>query len=221
MKVTHNRRPGRTGLALMIVLSLFGLLWLPRPDVTAARADSPATTGIEASGRTPRSDADSTSVIPDSVVRRSHPLVILPTLVQQLAELRINTGKKAVLRDGTMNVVYVKKTPGKGHTFLNFHLEVTSDGPLTLRPGDLWLAPKASGQTGHTPVDWFLDVGLEEVRGDSLIVPGAGIVQFTTEVPIARIDSLTLSVAGQTVGTVAAIREGIRVRSGAGDRGEE
>ena len=40
-------------------------------------------------------------------------LALIPTAFQELSELRIHTGEKAVLRDGTVNVVYVKKLPAE------------------------------------------------------------------------------------------------------------
>lgn len=188
-----------------------------RPDVIRPRVDTRSPTGAGGSVGTPLPKAALASVNPTVSDRVGPPLVLLPTVVQQLAELRINTGKKAVQRDGSYNAVYNRKTQGRGRTFLNFHMEVTSEGPLKLRSTDLRLEPTGKGGAAYIPFDWFLDLGLVEERGDSLIVPGAGIVQFTAEVPTVDVESLTLVVAGQRVGTVAAIREKIHSRTNGGE----
>jgi hypothetical protein len=44
------------------------------------------------------------------------PLILIPTLVQELREYRVNTGERAVMRDGEMNAVYVKQSPSDGNT---------------------------------------------------------------------------------------------------------
>lgn len=154
------------------------------------------------------------------------PLVIIPTKLQELRELRINTGERAVLSDGTMNAVYVKHIPSEGKTYLNFHVDLASEaGPVVLSAQEIRLvggtiAPvtspaegskeKATPATGvYTPLDWFIDTGLAEVRGDSLTVRDKAIVQFTIEVPLAGLDDLVLQVRSQRVGTVKEIRERI------------
>ena len=55
------------------------------------------------------------------------PLILIPTALEELNELRINTGKKAILNDGTMTAVYVTHVPSKGNTYLNFHIDVASE----------------------------------------------------------------------------------------------
>jgi hypothetical protein len=166
-----------------------------------------------ASGQTPAASAE----------RR---LTLIPTALEELNELRVNTGTKAILRDGTMNAVYVKKLPAKGNTYLNFHVDISSGtGPIVLRASDIRLqgvgtgpaihrAPgtkwKGASQTAvavsYTPMDWFLDTGIAEERGESLTVHDQTIVQFTIEVPRAGLDDLTLSVLSQRIGTVREIR---------------
>jgi hypothetical protein len=156
------------------------------------------------------------------------PLKLIPTALQELNELRVDTGKKAMLRDGTRNSVYVTETPSEGNVYLNFHVDVASAaGPFVLHTREICL--KTVGMTGaaaagvdvtkgktapetpapfcYTPFDWFLDTGLAEVRADSLTVDGMAVLQFTIEVPRAGFDDLTLFVRSQRIGTVSEIRE--------------
>jgi hypothetical protein len=143
------------------------------------------------------------------------PLTLIPTALQELNELRINTGKKAVLKDGTMSAVYVNHFPAKGSTYLNFHVDIATEaGPFDLRSDGIRLEGK-TGRTEtpevvtYTPLDWFLDTGLEEVRGDPLTVKDKALLQFTIEVPKAGLDDLVLFVHSQSIGTVRSIRERI------------
>jgi hypothetical protein len=156
-------------------------------------------------------------------------LVLIPTALQELQELRVNTGEKAVLSDGTMNAAYVKKIPSPGNTYLNFHVDVDSDtGSVVLQANDIRLegaattpathggdvargkvAPATPGTVGYAPFDWFIDTGSAEVRGESLTVKNKAIVQFTIEVPRAGFEHLTLFVRSQRIGTVREIRERI------------
>lgn len=164
-----------------------------------------------------------------SATAAARPLTLIPTALQELNELRVNTGTKAVLSDGTMNAVYVMKTPAPGNVYLNFHVDVASEaGSLVLQTSDIRLdgpvatttRPPVSATTwkahrptptrvSHTPMDWFIDTGSAEVRGDRLTVGSKGIVQFTIEVPRAALDNLILSVHAQRIGTVREIRERI------------
>jgi hypothetical protein len=80
----------------------------------------------------------------DSV--RSGPLVLLPTAVRELTDLRINTGRKARQRDGTVNVVHVLRQADAGNKLLNFSLDVAVEaGPVVLRAGDMLLEAPATG----------------------------------------------------------------------------
>jgi hypothetical protein len=154
-------------------------------------------------------------------------LILIPTALQELSELRINTGEKAVLSDGTMNAVYVKRVPSALDIYLNVHVDVSSGaGPIVLHADDIRLqravtgaaSPQAGTRQGqatlealakgisYTPMDWFLDTGLAEERGEALTVHDKTIVQFTIEVPRAGLDDLTLFVKSQRVGTVREIR---------------
>lgn len=156
-------------------------------------------------------------------------LTLIPTALAELGGLRVNTGTKAVLRDGTLSAVYHMETPSEGNTYLNCHLDVASEaGPFVLHSKDIRLegpavtaAPHGVGvaaeKTGtetppiafYTPMDWFIDTSAAELRGDSLTVSSKAIVQFTIEVPRAGLDDLTLFVRSQRIGTVREIRERI------------
>ena len=118
-------------------------------------------------------------------------LTLIPTALQELNELRVDTGEKAMLRDGTRGPVYEKKTPSEGNIYLNFHVDVASAaGPFVLHAKEIclkegWMteteaagvdvtkertAPETPAPFCYTPFDWFLDTGLAEVRADSLTV---------------------------------------------------
>jgi hypothetical protein len=169
---------------------------------------------VGASGQTP-------------VASEEQPLKLIPTALQELNELRVNTGEKAMLRDGTRNSVYVTKTPSEGNIYLNFHVDVVSAaGPFVLHAREICLktggtteaaaagvdvtkgktAPETPAPFCYTPFDWFLDTGLAEVHADSLTVNGMAVLQFTIEVPRADRDELTLFVRSQRVGTVSELR---------------
>jgi hypothetical protein len=161
-------------------------------------------------------------------------LTLIPTAMEELRELRMNTGRKAVLGDGTMNTVYVTKNPAGGSTYLNFHVDVASGGgPFSLHPTDICLqgatppaanlraafvkgesASRSTGTVTYTPFDCFIDTGSAEVRGDPLPMPGKAIVQFTIEVPRDGLDDLILYVQAQRVGTVREIRDRIERERG-------
>jgi hypothetical protein len=160
---------------------------------------------------------------------------LIPTAFQELGELRLNTGEKAVLSDGTYSAVYDKRIPAEGNIYLNFHVDVaTETGPLVLRAREIRLVkdaeaggvvplraevvkgkvdPDTSETTAYIPFDWFIDTG-GEVRGDSLTVANKAIVQFTIEVPREGRDDLTLFLLSQRIGTVREIREQIAQDSG-------
>jgi hypothetical protein len=121
----------------------------------------------------------------------------------------MNTGKKAVLRDGTWSDVYEMKIPAPGNTYLNFHVDASSPGdPVVLLAAEIYLEDTPSGKAvgRYAPFDWFLDTGLAEARGDSLSFSDKATVQFTIEVPRAGYDGLTLFMGGWRIGTVREIR---------------
>lgn len=160
------------------------------------------------------------------------PLILIPTMVQELRELRMNTGERAIARDGAMNAVYVMKTPTEGNTYLNFHVDAASEGgPFVLHangirlegpavPGsdtrvDIATGERIAGEPSiptYIPFDWFLDTGVE-VRGNPLTINDKAIVQFTIEVPRAGYDDLVLFVHSERIGTVREIRDGIAAGS--------
>lgn len=176
---------------------------------------------VHASGRTPPALA-------------AKQFIIIPTALTELTELRVNTGEKAVLRDGTRSAVYVVETPATDGMFLNFHLDIASaGGPFVLHANEIRLTnptfvmqafPVAatrsparftnSSSVSYIPLDWFIDTGMAEVRGDSLQVEEKAVVQFTIEVPRVGFDDLTLFVRSQRVGTVNEIRTRIAQESG-------
>ena len=150
------------------------------------------------------------------------PLTLIPTAIEELSELRIDSGEKAVLADGMMSDVYVMNLPAEGHIYLNFHLDLaTGGGQILLHKREIRLeaarventktesAAQPEEPVFYTPLDWFLDTGRVEVHGDSLTVKEKAIVQFTIEVPRIGIDDLTLFVRSQRVGTVREIRDRI------------
>lgn len=151
-------------------------------------------------------------------------LSLTPTALQELDELRINTGEKAVLRDGTYSAVYEKRIPAPGNTYLNFHVDVASKaGKTVLLVEEIYLeadpaggnAPNRPDPVRYTPFESFIDTGLEQVRGKALTVDVKGVLQFTIEVPRAGMEDLTLFVGAQRIGTVSAIRERIAIQLGA------
>ena len=174
--------------------------------------------------------AEASAQTPSTPVER--PLVLIPTAIQELNELRLNTGDKAVLSDNTMSAVYDKNVPAEGNTYLNFHIDVASEtGPFVLCAKDIRLVK--GGKAGETasdgvkgrpdartvdvvayaPLDWFMDTGVE-VRGDSLRIDNKALVQFTIEVPRAGCDDLTLFILSQRMGTVGEMRELIAKEQG-------
>ena len=106
-------------------------------------------------------------------------LTLVPTRIQQVDQLRINTGRKAVLAvdGGTASV------SGRNMVFVG-------SGGVDDR---------------FYPVDWMRDLGLEEERGETLLVEGGSSFEATFEVPADRYSSLTLWVEGVEVGSVPEI----------------
>jgi hypothetical protein len=157
-------------------------------------------------------------------VPADRPLTVIPSAIQELDRLRINTGEDTVLTDGTKSAVYQTHFPAKGNTYLNFRVDVASEaGPAVLHTKGIRLegaaakanppieVPKGTSASAtpatvsYTPLDWFIDTGTAEERGDSLTVQKA-IVQFTIEVPKAGLDDLVLFINSQRIGTVKEMR---------------
>ena len=135
------------------------------------------------------------------------PLTLIPTMVQELTELRVETGNDALQGNGTMSAAYLMQRPAEGSIYLNFHVDVACNtGNFVLHTRDIHL-DGAAGAPSYAPMDWFIDDGLAEVHADSLMVSKKAILQFTIEVPRAGLDELTLSVQSQRIGTVREIRE--------------
>jgi hypothetical protein len=173
-----------------------------------------------------------TPVVAATPAAKEGSLILIPTMVQELDEYRVNTKKKAVLGDGTMNAVYVMRRPAMGNTYLNFHLEIASDtSPIVLRCEEIRLegtprrvttdpvagSKKRTASDGvaaatYLPWDCFVDTGSAEERAEPMLLQKKAIVQFTIEVPSVGLDDLTLFVRSQRIGTVGEIRERIAKR---------
>ncbi len=97
-------------------------------------------------------------------------------------------------------------------------MDLSADpGPLRLETSTIRLDERASGPAStHVPVYWYLDSGLEPARADSLTIVNRAGLDFTFEVPAARVDSLTLWIAGLRVASVPEIRDRVR-REGGGE----
>jgi hypothetical protein len=132
----------------------------------------------------------------------------VPKSLQELPELRINTGRRGRQSDGSVNVIYVKRTPGTGRTFLRVRLDIAVEtGTVLVYADDLRLQGSAGGAPRrYYPFDSFLDAGFEEIRGSPLSVESQGTLEFTFEVPRAAADGLELYVFGRRIGSVAEIR---------------
>lgn len=135
-------------------------------------------------------------------------LVILPAGVAQYTEYRINTQKKAVLRDGTYNDVYVMKKPAAGNVFINVRLDLATEGEMRLTRDDLRLMDTSTDDVVTIlPFDWFLDLGLTEKHGDVLTFMDRAKLEATFEVPIARLGGMVLFVGEHRVGTLSEVME--------------
>ncbi len=141
-------------------------------------------------------------------------LTIIPTGIRQPDVLRINTGKKAMMKDGESHTVYETLKPKEGQIFLEITVDLSVDpGPLLLDTSMIRLDEgKRRAQSAHVPVIWYLDAGLEPARADSLTIVSQAGLDFTFEVPAARADSLTLWIAGLRVASVPEIRDRIRIQ---------
>ena len=133
-------------------------------------------------------------------------LTLVPTRIQQVDQLRINTGRKAVLADGSFNTVYERRLPKKGHVFLEVRFDLAVDGGTASVSGRNMVFVGGGGVDDRFyPVDWMRDLGLEEERGETLLVEGGSSFEATFEVPADRHSSLTLWVEGVEVGSVPEI----------------
>ena len=134
-------------------------------------------------------------------------LTLIPTRVERSEELRINTGKKAVLADGSYNTVYDFKRPKADHVFLEIEMDVSvENGPMVFDAASLRLHGDVNGdRREYHPIDWYRDDGLVEARGDTLNIPGLASIRATFEVPRSEVERLTFSVGGLRVGSVPGI----------------
>ncbi len=135
-------------------------------------------------------------------------LTIIPTTLHQPEVIKVNTGKKVPMRDGQVGTVYDTWKPAEGSVYL----EIGAD--LSVEPGPFFLdtslirlrGPSQDGSASYFPVYWHLDTGLEPARADSVTIQSRAGLDLTFEVPAAKVDDLTLWIAGLRVASVPEIR---------------
>lgn len=137
-------------------------------------------------------------------------LTVIPAGFDTLSELRINTGRKAVLADSSYNTVYVVKTPRAGDTFAHFDLQIAASDSVHLGRDDLKLLD-GSGKEPVTyhPFDWFQDNGLAPDHRGMVALPEKAELEFTIEAPKDRLDALVLFIGPHRVGTVSEVRSAL------------
>ncbi len=133
-------------------------------------------------------------------------LLILPAGVRQYTEYRVNTGRKAVLADGTYNDVYTMKRPASGNVFLSVSLNLATDGEVRLSTQDIRLVDTTvKGLRTYSPFDWYIDLGLTQERGDVLTFTDKAALDALFEIPVRKLETLVLFIGDQRVGTVAEV----------------
>ncbi len=145
-------------------------------------------------------------------------VAVIPARFELLDKLRINTGKKDTLADGSYNNVYIVKKPGAGDTFARFDVQIAGPDSMRLGRDDLKLVDESAEKPlVYHPFDWFVDNGLAPDHRGLVTVPWKAELEFTIEAPEKGLDALVLYIGPYRVGTVASIRE----RTGNGeDSGE-
>lgn len=132
-------------------------------------------------------------------------LTLVPNRLEQSDEIRINTGRKATLSDGSYNTVYELKKPGSDRVFLSVGIDVyVENGVLLLDASQLRLRG-ANATQPYLPIDWYKQDGLVEIRESSLAIADVGSIAATFEVPRAEVEQLTFVVGALEVGTVPSI----------------
>ncbi len=145
----------------------------------------------------------------ESVDSAGFHMTIIPTGIRQPEVLKVNTGKKTLMKDGEYGAVYETVRPKTDHILL----EITAD--LSVDPGPYFLETSMIrlGERNHpvgdsyVPIHWCLNQGLEPAPIDSTIIASQAGLILTFEVPAARAESLTLWISGLRMGNVAEIRE--------------
>jgi hypothetical protein len=135
-------------------------------------------------------------------------LTIIPTTIRQPEVIKVNTGKKVPMRDGQVSPLYDTWKPAEGSVYLEVGADLSADpGPFFLDTALISLrGPSQDGSASYFPVYWHLDTGLEPARADSVTIRSQASLDFTFEVPTAKVDDLTLWIAGLRVATVPEIR---------------
>ena len=153
---------------------------------------------------------------PPSTAVASH-LTIIPAGIEQVEVVKINTGRKAVMKDGQAYTVYETLKPGEGNLFLEISVDVSVDpGPMFLETSMIRLEePSRRTAARLVPVYWYLDSSLEPAGSDSLTIRNQARLGLTFETPVEKVDSLTLWIAGLRVAGIPEIRE-LRPREGEG-----
>jgi hypothetical protein len=139
-------------------------------------------------------------------------LTIIPTGIHQPDVLKINTGKKAPMKDGQYGAVYTTVKPGKDQILLQLTVDLSVEpGPLFLETSMVHLDERSRrAAPSYVPIHWYLDSGPEPAPADTLTIASQARLVFTFEVPAARADNLTLWISGLRVASVPEIRERIR-----------
>ncbi len=132
-------------------------------------------------------------------------ITVIPTGADRAESLRINTGQKATLSDGSYNTVYTQKNPRPGYHFVRVHLDVAVENAYWSAEAERFRLANAEDPKGPglTPVDWFRDNGLLEERAESIMIRDLASLEVTFEVAIGQESDLSLWVGGLFVGTMS------------------
>lgn len=123
--------------------------------------------------------------------------------VREVQEVRLKTDRMRARPDGSQEPVYELHTPRAGFAYLEVVLLVVNEaGAVELSAGDLRVESPTESGIRYLPFDWFLEQGLEEIRGDVLTLPEQGILRFTVELPRDGMLPLRVLAGGQDLGPV-------------------
>lgn len=149
------------------------------------------------------------SAQPGSPAPLGSQLTIIPTGIHQPEVLKINTGKKAPMKDGQVNTVYETVRPKQGQILLEIAVDLSVEpGPLFLQTSMIHLEePDPRASRSYVPIHWYVDAGPEPAPTDTLTITSQARLVFTFEVPAASADDLTLCLSGLRVASVPEIRE--------------
>jgi hypothetical protein len=139
-------------------------------------------------------------------------LTIIATGIGQPDVMRIETGKKAMTADGQNNMVYRTVKPKADHVFVEIKVDLSVEpGPLFLHTSMIRLDdPNRLSAASLLPVYWYLVSGSGTTRADTLTIQDKGELDFTFEVPSARVDNLALWIAGMRVASIPEIKARVR-----------